>query len=105
MIKPTIKNCIHIVVCLAIAVATVFAQTQSAQPTVLIKAGRVFDSEAGVMLPARDILVKGNMIDAIGQNLPVPPGAKVIDLTKYTVMPGLIDCHTHLLYLEIGRAH
>jgi imidazolonepropionase-like amidohydrolase len=78
-----------------------FAQPQQPnQPITVIRAGRVFDSENGVFLPARDIIVKGNMIESVGENLPVPAGAKVVDLRKYTVLPGLIDAHTHLLYLE-----
>lgn len=78
-----------------------FAQPQQPnQPVIVIRAGRVFDSETGVFLPARDIIVKGNLIESIGENLPVPAGAQVIDLRRFTVLPGLIDAHTHLLYLE-----
>jgi imidazolonepropionase-like amidohydrolase len=69
-------------------------------PVTVIRAGRLFDSENGTFLPARDIIVKGTMVESVGENLPVPAGAKVIDLRNYTVLPGLIDAHTHLLYLE-----
>ena len=69
----------------------------------VIRAGRLFDSEQGVFLPARDIVVKGNLIEDVGENLPVPKDARVIDLRAYTVLPGLIDAHTHLLYLEDPR--
>jgi imidazolonepropionase-like amidohydrolase len=78
----------------------VVAQTPKPPETILIRAGRLFDSEKGTLLPARDILVRGNLIDSVGENLPVPAGATVIDLRAFTVLPGLIDSHTHLLYLE-----
>jgi len=71
-----------------------------ADVVVVIRAGRMFDSETGTFLPARTIIVKNNLIDAVGENLPAPTGARVIDLSRYTVLPGLIDAHTHLLYLE-----
>ncbi len=67
---------------------------------IVVRAGRLFDSEKGIFLSARDIVIKGNLIEAVGENLPIPSGARVVDLTRYTVMPGLIDAHTHLLYLE-----
>lgn len=81
-------------------VSTASGQPGSAAAVIFIKAGRVFDSENARILPARDIIVKGNLVEAIGENLSVPAGATVIDLRELTVLPGLIDSHTHLLYLE-----
>ena len=42
------------------------------------------------------MIVKGSRIDAVGADLPIPPGARVIDLGDATILPGLIDAHVHL---------
>jgi imidazolonepropionase-like amidohydrolase len=81
-------------------VIAAFAQTPPDTGTTVIHAGRLFDSENGAFLPDRTIIVKDKIIIGVGQNLTVPPGARVIDLRHFTVLPGLIDAHTHLLYLE-----
>jgi imidazolonepropionase-like amidohydrolase len=75
------------------------AQATLSAPT-LIRAGRLFDSVSGTMLPARDILVRGNIIAEVAPAIQAPDGARVIDLRAYTVLPGLIDAHSHLL-LEV----
>ena len=82
--------------------STAQAQTPRDTGTTVIHAGRLFDSERGTFLSSQDILVKGNVIEAIGPSLEIPPGARVIDLRRYTVLPGLIDSHSHLLSWATG---
>jgi imidazolonepropionase-like amidohydrolase len=72
----------------------VFAQTSDS--LIVIKAGRMFDSEKGTFLENQTIIVKGNIIQSVGTNLKYPAQAKIIDLSKATVLPGFIDCHTHI---------
>ncbi|PAP75973.1 amidohydrolase family protein [Rubrivirga marina] len=69
-------------------------------PVTLVRTGRVFDAEAGRMVEGQDLLIRGDRIEAVGTGLDAPDGATVLDLRRYTVLPGLIDAHTHLLYLE-----
>ena len=76
----------------------------NAQPAAVtaIKAGRLIDPETGTASANQVILIEGEKITAVGSNLAVPAGATVVDLSKLTVLPGLVDAHTHtaLTYKE-----
>jgi imidazolonepropionase-like amidohydrolase len=78
-----------------VVLALLITATASAQTTA-VKAGRLIDPDSGTVLTDQIILIKANKIDAVGKSLAIPADAKIIDLSKMTVLPGLIDCHTHL---------
>src|SRR6202166_111825 len=61
-----------------------------------IKAGKLVDPEKGTTETNQIILVRGKKIEAVGPNVKIPADAKIIDLSKSTVLPGLFDAHTHL---------
>ncbi len=65
---------------------------------VAIRAGHLFDSKTGTMLTRQVVLLNGERITAVGPEaqVKIPAGAQVIDLSKATVLPGLIDAHTHM---------
>ncbi len=78
------------------------AQPKPPAPTiVLIKAGRMIDTRAGRVGENQGILVEGERIKAVGPFAAVsasaPAGVRTIDLSRATVLPGLTDCHTHIL--------
>ena len=62
-----------------------------------VRAGRLFDPRSGVNLLNQVILIKGDKITAVGpaSSVQIPAGARVIDLSKDTVLPGMIDGHLH----------
>jgi imidazolonepropionase-like amidohydrolase len=69
-----------------------------AAPRTLLRAGHVLDVHTGKENAAETIVIEGDKIVAIAptSSTPAKPGDREIDLTAYTVMPGLIDVHTHL---------
>ena len=74
------------------------ANGQQTQPsdTVVIRAARLFDGRSESLTADAVVVVKGSRIEAVGKAIPVPPGARVIDLGDATVLPGFIDAHVHL---------
>ena len=76
--------------------------TADAQVTV-IKTGRLIDPDKGAVLADQVIVIRANKIEAVGPALTIPQNAHVIDLSKMTVLPGLIDCHTHLADGKYGE--
>lgn len=76
------------------------AQAPPTQPAIIVKAARVLDVKAGKYLEGQAVLVRGGSIEAIGPLSDLKtqaPEATLIDLGTATLLPGLIDCHTHLL--------
>jgi imidazolonepropionase-like amidohydrolase len=74
-----------------------YSSTMPDEMTV-IRAGALLDVERGELLPDQAIVVRDGRIEAIlPPNAPAPVDAPTIDLSDFTVLPGLIDCHTHLI--------
>lgn len=74
----------------AATLTTMPAQVQA------IRAGRLIDPETGASSSNQVILIEGGKFGAIGANVAIPAGAQIIDLSQYSVLPGLVDAHNHL---------
>jgi imidazolonepropionase-like amidohydrolase len=79
------------------AIAQESPASSSMQVTV-IRAGTLIDGKSDKPRHDQVIVVRGNRIDSVGDaaNAKLPAGATLIDLSKETVLPGLIDSHTHI---------
>ena len=76
-------------------IALAFGPLALSQITV-VRAGRLIDPDSGTVLTNQVIMIKDGKIQAVGSALALPANATVIDLSDKTVLPGLIDCHTHV---------
>jgi imidazolonepropionase-like amidohydrolase len=94
---------------LKIAIGTLGAATVlwSQAQTTAVRAGRLFDPKSGQMMTNQVVLIQGERITQVGAaaSVPIPSGARVIDLSRATVLPGLIDGHVHLTDASIGLQH
>src|ERR1700734_874462 len=90
---------------LGLAALGLTANAAFAQPTyqpttgrTLLRAGHVLDVRTGKETPDETVIITGDKIVAVAATSATPagPGDRVVDLTAYTLLPGLIDVHTHL---------
>ncbi len=95
----SLLNYLMILCYLSFAINSSIAQSNTSNAT-YIKAGKLFDSENEKILSDYIIKIEDNRITEGGRNISIPTDAKTIDLSEYTVLPGLIDGHTHLMTLD-----
>ena len=89
---------VHALSAFAISVQSVFAQAPAVSA---IRASRLIIGD-GTQIESPVVLITGDRITAVGpaSQVRVPTGAKVIDLTGYTLMPGFFDMHTHIMSID-----
>lgn len=68
-----------------------------APPVTVVRAGRLFDPRSGTLLTNQTIVIRGDRIVDVGASPQIPAGARTIDLSSMTVLPGLIDTHLHTM--------
>jgi len=69
----------------------------SATQITAVHAGRLFDPRSGTLRANQIIVMRGDRIVDVGPDIPIPTGAHIIDLSRATVLPGLIDTHLHTM--------
>lgn len=91
----------------SLVVALLASSALAAQePVTAIRTARVLDG-TGRTIPNAVVIVRGSRIAAVGPNVAIPAGAHVYDLSRFTLLPGLIDAHAHLAwhFNAQGRYH
>ncbi|HEY6176898.1 MAG TPA: amidohydrolase family protein [Kofleriaceae bacterium] len=91
---------------LGVAAASAWAQPAggAAPHWIAIRAGRLFDGRSTTLATNQVILIDGDRIVAVGANLAIPDGATIVDLSRATVLPGMIDTHIHLFDQQNGQS-
>jgi imidazolonepropionase-like amidohydrolase len=88
----------HVLRIIAAIFATAAVLAAQSPQTTAVRAGHMFDPKSGQLLSNQVILIQGDRITSVGAaaSVAIPAGAKIIDLSQATVLPGLIDGHVHL---------
>jgi len=77
--------------------ASALPANAAATAATALRCGRLLDPVTGSITSNAVVLVNGDRIERVGAGLAIPAGSKMIDLSRYTCLPGLIDSHTHVL--------
>jgi imidazolonepropionase-like amidohydrolase len=81
---------------LAVVAAIAMAGGQAPAPVTVIRAARMIAGNAGTVTAPAVVVIRGDRIASAGSTSQIPDGARIIDLGGATLLPGLIDLHTHL---------
>jgi imidazolonepropionase-like amidohydrolase len=96
-----LRYCVLLVLCVAMLLPAEKGRQQAARTDIpyLLKPARVFDGETAQLHEGWAVLVLGQKIDSVGplSSLKVPPAARIVELPGLTLMPGLIEAHSHVL--------
>jgi imidazolonepropionase-like amidohydrolase len=86
---------------------TPVAEAPTTAPPEYVRAGKLLDVRSGKMLNDQVVVIRGERIERVAPASAekVPAGAKVVDLSRATVLPGLIDCHTHIMLADTDNSH
>ena len=86
---------------------TPVAEAPTTAPPEYVRAGKLLDVRSGKMLADQVVVIRGERIERVaGASAErIPAGAKVVDLSRAMVLPGLIDCHTHIMLADTDNSH
>ena len=80
---------------------------QPASSIEYVRAGKLLDVRSGKILDDQIVVIRGARIERVApaREQQIPAGAKIVDLSRATVLPGLIDCHTHIMLADTDNSH
>ncbi len=81
---------------LLLSVVPVLAAQEKSPRRIAVKAARLIDGTGAAPIANVVVLIEGDRITAVGSGMTIPKGTEVVDLGSATLMPGFIDCHTHV---------
>ena len=97
------RICTRLLSILAMAFLVTGLPVRAGNPVIVLCAARMWDGVSDACVTDAVVVIEGDHIRSAGSRLAIPAGARVIDLGSVTILPGLIDAHTHLLLDEDPR--